>query len=199
MGGARRSAEELLEQAEEHGRDGPAAAFRRRAALLLAALGVVLAATSLLSQVAIRGELNANVRASDARAALDAARTRQTSYQIAAEQLRAIAQTPALAAGDAALRRQSDSFAASANEEQRANAAGSIPQLKSQVDRFEHSGRDAERRLGNYEFAEVLLEAGVVTGSLAIGYGSPEVLWFTATAGALGLLLFLNGLLLLVG
>src|SRR5919204_4646554 len=91
-------ADAIREAAEERARD---ARFRQRAAIAIGVLAMLLALTGLGGANATKEMLNANIQASDTWAFYQAKNIRQTSNQLAAEELEALLLTQPTLAADA--------------------------------------------------------------------------------------------------
>jgi Domain of unknown function (DUF4337) len=197
-------AHEIAERIHEDSAGHHAAApdwFRRVAGVYVGIVAMLLAIAALGGADATKEMLNANIHASDTYAFYQAKYIRQVSFQIAADQLELLAaESPGLPADhrakiaktvktyrDTAAHDESDPVKKSGKKELLAKAKA-----------WEHRRDHAAAQTPNFEYAEALLQIAVVLGSVAIVAASP---WLLGASGALalgGVLLTLNGYLLLV-
>jgi hypothetical protein len=175
--------------------------FRRLAAVYVGIIAMLLAIAALGGAAATKEMLNANIHASDTYAFYQAKYIRQLHYQTAAEQLDLLsAGAPGLSPEQ---RTKADSLAkryretAARYESEPAKGDGK-KELLAKATAWEHERDHAAAQTPNFEYAEALLQIAVVLGSVAIVAASP---WLLGVSGALalgGILLTLNGYLLLV-
>jgi hypothetical protein len=197
-------AAEIHEDAEPEERAAVAAErdrFRRLTAIYVGVVAMLLAIATLGGADATKEMLNANIHASDTYAFYQAKYIRQLNYEIAAAQIALLADaTPGLTA------------------EQRAHAAALVKQYRSTASRYEsdpakgdgkkellaeardweHERDHAAAQAPNFEYAEALFQIAIVLGSVAIVAASPWLLGVSGVLAAAGILLTLNGYLLLV-
>jgi Domain of unknown function (DUF4337) len=199
-------AHEIAEQIDEHSESHAHAAathdwFRRITAIYVGVAAMLLAIATLGGAEATKEMLNSNIHASDTYAFYQAKNIRQTLYQTSAAELEL------LAAG-----------AASLSETDKAKAAELIKRYRDNVARYESEpdtkeGKkelmarakewDAKRdhaaaKIPNFEYAEAAFQIGIVLGSVAIVAASPALLGLSGVISVFGVLLTLNGFLLLV-
>jgi Domain of unknown function (DUF4337) len=199
-------AHEIAEQIDEHSESHAHAAathdwFRRITAIYVGVAAMLLAIATLGGAEATKDMLNSNIHASDTYAFYQAKNIRQTLYQTSAAELEF------LAAG-----------AASLSETDKAKAAELIKRYRDNVARYESEpdtkeGKkelmarakewDAKRdhaaaKIPNFEYAEAAFQIGIVLGSVAIVAASPALLGLSGVISVFGVLLTLNGFLLLV-
>jgi hypothetical protein len=199
-------AHEIAEQIDEHSESHAHAArthdwFRRITAIYVGVTAMLLAIATLGGAEATKEMLNSNIHASDTYAFYQAKNIRQTLYQTSAAELEL------LAAG-----------AASLSETDKAKAAELIKRYRDNVARYESEpdtkeGKkelmarakewDAKRdhaaaKIPNFEYAEAAFQIGIVLGSVAIVAASPALLGLSGVISVFGVLLTLNGFLLLV-
>ena len=202
------AADLIAEIHEERAENEASETFRNRAALLIAVLAAVLAIGGLGGGNATDDMIATNIKASDTWAFYQAKNVRQTVYKLAAQDLEA-----ELAAGTVTPERRAE--AEKRLEEYRSTIeryddepdaeAPDDPmkgegkkQLFAQAKAYEEGFETASQRDDNFDFAEVLLQLALVLGSVAILAVNRWILALSATLGALGALLTLNGFLLLV-
>jgi hypothetical protein len=146
-----------------------------------------------------------NIKASDTWAFYQAKNVRQTMYKMEAEKLKT-----ALAAGTLAPAERPSAEARLKDYEATVARYDSEPnpndpsrgegkkELSAKAKGYEAAFQEAAARDNNFDFAEVLLQLALVLGSVAILAVNRWILILSATLGALGALLTLNGFLLLV-
>ena len=174
--------------------------FRRFTAVLLGALGMLLAIASLAGENAMKETVNANILATDTFAFYQARGERQTSYQLAADALEVqLAALPDLAA------------------EARQAIAARVAEYRALVGRFEsdpangngrrellakarglEAKRDhAQRQDGNFDYSRALFQIAIVLGSVSIVAASRPLLWLCGAIALVATLFAVNGFLLL--
>lgn len=200
-------AEQIHENSESHAH---AAAtrdwFRRITAIYVGVTAMLLAIATLGGAEATKDMLNSNIHASDTYAFYQAKSIRQTLYQTSAAELEL------LAAGAAALSDADKAKAAALIKQYRDTAARyeSEPpkeagkpgegkkELMAQAKLWEATRDHAAAQLPNFEYAEAAFQIAIVLGSVAIVAASPALLGLSGVIGVFGVLLTLNGFLLLV-
>jgi len=195
-------ADQIEENSEPHRHVGPRRDwFRRITAIYVGIAAMLLAIAALGGSDATKEMLSANIHASDTYGFYQAKYIRQVNYQIAAEQLElqaagASALSPDQAAKVAAVvKRYRDT--AARYESEPATGDGK-KELLAKAKAWEAKRDHAAAQTPNFEFAEALLQISIVLGSVAIVASSP---WLLGVSGVLafgGLLLTLNGYLLVV-
>lgn len=200
--------EEIIGEAAEAESAGEANdRFRNRAAMLIALIAALLAIGGLGGGNATDDMIGANIRASDTWAFFQAKNVRQTAYEIAADDLRQQLASGALA-GEARARAEKTladyeaKIARYDDEPDPANpddptAGEGKKQLMAKALSFETVRERAEAQDANFDFAEVFLQLAIVLGSVAILALDRRVLIGAITAGGIGLVLTINGFLLL--
>ena len=181
--------------------------FRNRAALLIAVVAAVLAIGGLGGGNATDEMISANIHASDTWAFFQAKNVRQTAYEIAADDLRrqlasggmtgrARAEAERVLAGyEAKIARYDDE--PDREHPNDPTAGEGKKQLMARAAAYEASREKAEAQDGNFDFAEVFLQLAIVLGSVAILALNKRVLYASAGAAVVGLILTLNGFFLL--
>ncbi len=174
--------------------------FRRGAAVMIGILAMLLAITSLGGDNAKKAMVNANIQASDTFAFYQAKNIRQTSNQLAADELEVLLLTQPTLPADV-----------------RANIQGRIDRYKATVSRYESEPttgegkkellataqgyvRERERAHDqdpNFDYAQALFQIAIVLISVSIVATARWLLGVGLALGVLGLLLMLNGYLLL--
>jgi hypothetical protein len=191
---------EHLQHGEGHGHAGHDW-FRRLTGIYLGVVAMLLAIASLGGSEATKEMLNSNIHASDTYAFYQAKNIRQTSYQIAAEQI------DLLGAGLTGLSAEQQSKIQQLSKRYRDTAAryDSEPatgegkkELMAKAKQWEKKRDHAASEIPNFEYAEALFQIAIVLGSVAIVAASPWLLGLSGVLATFGLLLTLNGYLLLV-
>ena len=195
-------AEQIHEDSEGHTHGAPTHDwFRRLTAIYVGVAAMLLAIAALGGSDATKEMLNANIHASDTYAFYQAKYIRQIHYQTAAEQLEL------LAAGAPALSPERTAKVAELGKRYRDTAARyeSEPatgdgkkELLAKAKQWEAKRDHAAAQTPNFEYAEALLQIAIVLGSVAIVAASPTLLGVSGLLAVGGVLLTLNGYLLLV-
>ena len=191
-------AEAIREAAEERARDER---FRQRAAIGIGVLAMLLAITGLGGANATKEMLNANIQASDTWAFYQAKNIRQTSNQLAAEELDALLLTqPALSAdARAQIQQRIDGFRATvARYESEPSTGEGKQELLARAQGFEQRRDRAGQQDPNFDYAQALYQIGIVLGSVSIVGTSRRLLGLALGLGVVATLLMLNGFLLLL-
>ena len=199
-------AHEIAEQIDEHSESHAHAAathdwFRRITAIYVGVAAMLLAIATLGGAEATKEMLNSNIHASDTYAFYQAKNIRQTLYQTSAAELEL------LAAGAAGLSEADKEKAAGLIKRYRENAARYESEPDTKEGKKELMARakewDAKRdhaaaKIPNFEYAEAAFQIAIVLGSVAIVAASPALLGLSGVISVFGVLLTLNGFLLLV-
>jgi len=195
-------AEQIHEHAEPHGHAAAAPEwFRRMAAIYVGVVAMMLAIAALGGAEATKEMLNSNIQASDTYAFYQAKYIRQTDYQIAAEELELLAAgMPGLSPDhlsrvDRLVKRYRET--ADRYESEPARGEGK-KELIAKAHDWEHLRDHAAAKIPNFEYAEAMFQIAIVLGSVAIVAASPWLLGFSGLLAIGGLLLTVNGYLLLV-
>ncbi len=169
--------------------------FRRRAAIIIGILAALLAITALGADQARETVTNANIRADDTYNFYQAKNIRQTSYQLAANNLQTMLQAnpnlPAATRGSIQARIASYNKTAARYEDDPSAGGQGKKQLLEQAHRYEEER--AERQVPSFNFAQALFQIAIVLGSVSIVSMSRPVLLASITLGVIALLLMLNG------
>ena len=198
------AADLIAEIHEDRAENEAAEGFRNRAALLIAIMAAVLAVGGMGGGNATDAMIENNIKASDTWAFFQAKNVRQTMYEIEAAKLEA-----QIAAGtpppDAAARlAEYKATIARYDSEPDPEAPGDPlrgegkKELSAQARAYEAAFEEAAARDDSFDYAEVCLQLALVLGSVAILAVNRWSLILSATLGAIGTLLTLNGFLLLV-
>jgi hypothetical protein len=174
--------------------------FKSRAALLVSILAMVLAVASLGGSNAAKDATQHNILAANAYAFYQAKNTRQTAYKIAADQIEADL------LGSHQISTEEKLFRKNKLEDYRKNIARyeSEPdtregkkELMAIAKEHEHHRDTALRKDPWFDYAEALLQIGIVLASVAIITSSSGLLYCSIALGLLGTFSTLNGYLLL--
>jgi len=202
---AQDAADNIREATEEHQlavderkikQEEAAEQFRRRAAVLIGILAALLAITALGADQARETVTNANIRADDTYNFYQAKNIRQTSYQLAANDLQTLVQTnPTLppAARHSIQARIARYTATAARYEDDPTGGQGKKQLLAQALRYEDERARAERQVPSFNDAQALFQIAIVLGSVSIVSMSRPVQLASIALGVVALLLMLNG------
>ncbi len=182
----------------EHARDER---FRKQAAIVIGLLAMLLAIASLGGANATKEMLNANIQASDTWAFYQAKTIRQTSNQLAADELDALLLTQPNLPADARAQIQQRidrERSTVARYESEPSTGDGKQELLVKAQAFEQRRDRAARQDPNFDFAQALFQIGIVLGSVSIVATSRRLLVLAVVLGGVAILLMLNGFLLLV-
>jgi Domain of unknown function (DUF4337) len=193
-------ASEAIKEASEDGRAHDDR-FRRRAAIAIGVLAMLLAISGLGGGNATKEMLNANIQASDTYAFYQAKNVRQTSNQLAAEELDALLLAQPGISDDARRQIQAriDLYKATVARYESEPATGEGKrELLAKAQAFEQRRDRAARQDPNFDFSQALFQIAIVLGSVSIVATSRRLLLLGVGLGSMATLLMLNGFLLLV-
>ena len=195
-------AEQIHESSETHAEAAPGHDwFRRITAIYVGVAAMLLAIASLGGAAATKEMLNANIHASDTYAFYQSKYIRQLAYQTAADQLELLAAgAPGLAPDriakvDQLVKRYRDTAARYESEPAKGNGK---KELLAKAKEWEAERDHAKAQTPNFEYAEALLQIAIVLGSVSIVAASPWLLGVSGVLSLFGVLLTLNGYLLVV-
>jgi hypothetical protein len=195
-------AEQIHENSQSHAHAAPTHDwFRRLTAIYVGVTAMLLAIATLGGAEATKDMLNSNIHASDTYAFYQSKYIRQVHYQTAAELLELLSVgAPGLSADRLAKIDQlvKDYRDTAARYESEPVKGEGKKELMAKAQQWEHKRDHAALQLPNFEYAEAAFQIAIVLGSVAIVAASP---WLLGLSGALaigGVLLTLNGYLLLV-
>jgi hypothetical protein len=197
-------AERIHEQAEGHDHAHAAPThdwFRRLTGIYVGVVAMLLAISSLGGAEATKEMLNSNIHASDTYAFYQSKYIRQVQLQTSAEQLELLGATSQALGPEqrAKLEQLSKRWRDTAARYESEPATGEgKKELMAKAKQWEHKRDHAAAQLPNFEYAEALYQIAIVLGSVAIVAASPWLLGFSGLLAVGGLLLMLNGYLLLV-
>ncbi len=174
--------------------------FRRRAAITIGLLAMLLAISGLGGGNATKEMLNANIQASDTYAFYQAKNIRQTSNQLAADELEAILLAQPNLSDDARTHVQSriDQYRTTVARYESEPASGEGKQELLDKARAYDQRRDrAAKQDPNFDYAQALFQIAIVLGSVSIVATSHRLLLLCIGLGGVAVILMLNGFLLL--
>ena len=175
--------------------------FRRRAAIVIGVLAMLLAISSLGGGNATKEMLNANIQASDTFAFYQAKTIRQTSTQLAADSLDALLLTQPDISNDvrAQVQQRIDGYKATvARYESEPSTGEGKQELLVSARSYEQRRDRAARQDPNFDYAQALYQIAIVLGSVSIVAASRRLLLVGIGLGLAATALMLNGFLLLV-
>jgi hypothetical protein len=176
------------------------ARFRRRAALVVAALAALLAITSLGGQNATKTMIDANIQASDTYAFFQAKNIRQTSNLLAADTLQTLLELnpTADAATRAAIEGRIERYrATAARYESEPETGEGKRELLARAQEWVRRRDRAEEQDPNFDYAAALFQLAIVLSSVAIIAVSRPVLIGALVLATVAAGLTLNGFRLL--
>jgi hypothetical protein len=189
------------EAAELMDRDRESDQFKTRAAITIAFFAMCLAITGLGGSNAAKEAFNNNIMASNFFSFFQAKNIRQTSYQLAADELELTAlSNPALPAESRkAIQAKVDQYKkTAARYESEPDTREGKKELLARARTHEEARDRALKQDPYFDYGEALLQIAIVLISVAI---VANLVWLSYLGGALGfvgMLLSLNGFLLLV-
>jgi Domain of unknown function (DUF4337) len=186
--------ERIREASEaQHHRDEQ---FRRLAAVGIGVLALLLALANFGGATATKETINNNILASDAYNFFQAKNIRQTANQLAIDELETLLLTqPGMTSeARAHIQQQIDEYTATvARYESDPTTGEGKKELLDKAQDFTAHREHAQKQTPNFEYAAVLLQIGIVLGSVSIVAGSRPLLAVGVGLGVFGALLALNG------
>jgi thiol:disulfide interchange protein len=180
----------------EHGNDP----FRTRCAMLVSTLAMCLAIASLGGNNASKESMSNNILASNAYSFYQAKNVRQTSYKIAADDMRLqLANDKLSPAAKTLLEKKLGDYEKNITRyESEPETGEGKKELLEQAKAHEHERDTALRQDPWFDYAEALLQIAIVLTSVAILTGVHLLFWVPCVLGILGILSTINGFMLLV-
>jgi len=194
-------AERIHEESESEAHEPSHDMFRRFTAVYVGVVAMLLAIAALGGSEAAKEMLNANIHASDTYAFYQAKYIRQTGYEIAAEEIELLAAgSPGLPQAQIdktqqLVKRYRDTAARYESEPATGNGK---KELLAKAKEWEERRDHAAAQTPNFEYSEALFQIAIVLGSVAIVAASPALVGVSGVLAIGGILLTLNGYLLLV-
>jgi hypothetical protein len=171
-------AHEVADDVSEHAGHVPDG-LRRRAALAIGVMAMLLAIASLGGEDAMKETINANILSSDAYAFYQARNIRQDIYVSMADVLDTLG-------------KDSAPYRARAEQEGKAKAV-----LLEEAKHHDAERSTAQRRDANFDYARALYQIAIVLGSVSIVAASRSLIWLSGALAVVATVLSLNGFLLL--
>ncbi|MBM3623685.1 MAG: DUF4337 domain-containing protein [Alphaproteobacteria bacterium] len=175
--------------------------FKKRAAIMIAIMAMLLAITSLGGSNAGQDMINSNIEASNLYAFYQAKTARQTSYELAANDLElTLSRDAGLSAeARAAIQKRIAEYRATmARYDSDSKERDGKKELLERARQAEAARDQASRRGPYFDYAEALLQIAIVLASVAIIAHSVPLLLLGGGLGTLGALLMVNGYTLLM-
>lgn len=175
--------------------------FKQRAAILIAVLAMILAITALGGSNAGKEAVNNNVFASNFYSFFQAKNARQTSYQLAAEEIELAWLNDAGLSETAkqALKAKAEAYRKTvARYESEPETGEGKKELLARAKEFESKRDHALKQDPYFDYAEALLQIAIVLISVSIVAEIGWLVFVGGLLGAAGTLLMLNGFFLIV-
>ena len=192
---------EADEAADMMDKDKEADTFKQRAAVAIAIFAMVLAVCGLGGGNATKEAINSNIMASDDWNFYQAKNIRQTAVQLAADQIEVVyLADPALPeAAKEALRKKLEQYKATVERyESDPKTNEGKKELLARAKEREEARDHALKQDPYFDYAEALLQIAIVLISVSIIAALPWLAFFGGALGLVGVLLTINGFLLLV-
>jgi len=173
--------------------------FRKRAAIIIGVLAMLLAISGVGGGNATKEMLNANIQGSDTYAFYQAKNIRQTSNQLAADELEAMLalQPDVSAEARTQLESRIAQYRATVERYESEPSTGEGKQELLQKGQAYDQRRDrAAKQDPNFDYAQAMFQIAIVLGSVSIVATSRWLLTVAIALGATGLVLMLNGFFL---
>jgi len=158
---------------------GGAEGFRRRTAVLVGVMGMLLAIASLGGEYSMKETINTNILASDTYSFYQARNIRQTTYQIAADGLAdLLAREPAMPeAARAAIEQRMQNYLATVQRyESDPRTGDGKRELLAKAQRYEAQRDLSQHKDTSFDFSRALYEIAIVLGSVSIVAASRQLL-----------------------
>jgi hypothetical protein len=174
--------------------------FRKRTAVFVGVIGMLLAIASLGGEYNMKDAINANIFSSDTYAFYQARNARQTSYQVALEDLEmTLATQPDMPAParEVISKRIADYKGQIARFESDPKGGNGKKELLAKARTFEHERDEAQKKDINFDFARAFYEIAIVLGSVSIVAASRALVMLCGVLAIIGSVLSANGFMLL--
>jgi hypothetical protein len=172
-------AHEIAESVSENAREATES-FRKRVALAVGIMAMLLAIASLGGENAMKDTINQNILASDAFAFYQARNIRQDIYASAADMLETLGKDP-------------QTYRGRAEREAKEKAT-----LLEEARKHDSDRATAQRRDVNFDYSRAFFQIAIVLGSVSIVAASPALIALAALLALGATLLAANGFLLIV-
>ncbi len=180
----------------EHGNDP----FRTRCAMLVSSLAMCLAIASLGGNNASKESMANNILAANAYAFYQAKSIRQTDYKIAADDIQVqLANEKLTPAAKALLEKKLADYQKNIQRyESEPETGDGKKELMQKAKEYEHERDIALRQDPWFDYAEALLQIGIVLTSVAILTGAQVLFWVPCVLGLMGIFSTINGFVLFI-
>jgi hypothetical protein len=185
----------------EHERHAHPDSFRRVSGIYVGIVALLLAISTLGGGRATKEMLSASIRVSDTYSFAQAKYDRQTTYELAADQLEAqLTEQPAMSdAAKATLTASIDKYRkAAAHYASDPSTGEGRKELLAKAKEWEARRDHAEAQDPNFQFAAAFFQIAIVLASVAITASSRALLGLSAAGAAVATLLTINGYFLLI-
>jgi hypothetical protein len=189
------------EAAEMMDREKETDHFKTRAAIVIAFFAMCLAITGLGGANATKEAFNSNIQAANFFAFFQAKNIRQTSYQLAAEELELTALSNPSLPDEArkAIQAKVDAYKKTVERyESEPDTREGKKELLERARSHEEARDRALKQDPYFDYGEALLQIAIVLVSVSIVASLPWLAYFGGALGLVGILMTLNGFLLLV-
>lgn len=175
--------------------------FRRRVAIAIGVLAMLLAITGLGGDDAASAVVNSNIEASDTYAFYQAKNIRQTNNRLAGDEMEIMLLSVPNLSTEArqAIERRRDSYRAQeARLESEPETGEGKRELLAKADELVKQRERAQRQDPNFDYAQALFQIAIVLASVSIVATSRPLFAFSLLLGTVASLLTVNGFALLV-
>ncbi|HIJ62573.1 MAG TPA: DUF4337 domain-containing protein [Rhodospirillaceae bacterium] len=192
--------EEIAESIAEHeAKEEKEDNFRRRTAVLISLLAMVLAITALGGNKTTKDLIATNIRVSDTWSFYQAKGVRETSTKLALDQVETMLVTPDLPAPvKARLQDLTARYRDNITHYETETDGSGRKELKAKAEALEHQRDEVEHREHGFALAEAALQIAIVLASAAAATDTRFLVKGAAAIGVLGTLLSVNAFFLLV-
>ncbi len=175
--------------------------FRRRVAITIGVLAMLLALTGLGGDDAASAVVNSNIEASDTYAFYQAKNIRQTSNRLAGDEMEILLLSEPSLSSEArgVIERRRDSYRAQeARLESEPETGEGKRELLAKAEELVKQRARAQRQDPNFDYAQALFQIAIVLASVSIVATSRPLFAFSLLLGTVASLLMVNGFTLLV-
>ena len=190
------AADTIQEVADERATDET---FRKRAAIAIGVLAMLLAITSLGGDNATKETIHSNILASDTWAFYQAKNVRQTATQLAADEMEIMLATQPNLGPEARslIQQRLDRYKATvARYESEPETGEGKRELFERAREYEARREHGQAQDPNFDYSGALFQIAIVLSSVSIVSASRRLLWLGLALGVIAFLLMLNGFFL---